>query len=450
MIKVNSKKIRKGDTFIAIKGVDKDGHDYINEAIKNGASKIVCEHGSYDADTILVDNTREYLSNYLHHKYGYIFEKIKLIGITGTNGKTTSAYFTYQLLLNMGVNTAYIGTIGFYINNKVKKTNNTTPDLFDLYKMFTECYNKGINVIVMEVSSHSLTIGRCSGLKFDITAFTNITQDHLDVHKNFENYIKAKQILFTMNKSCTPSIINADDVNYKHFMINSNTITYGINGNEYKLLNYTNSINFSSFSIMYNNKIYKINKEFYGLYNIYNYILALAISNQFTNNLDKLIQIKLDMPPGRFETIKHNSNIIIIDYAHTPDGIKKILNTVREFKKGRIITLFGCRGNRDKSKRKIMGNYASKLSDYVFITTDNSNNESNESIAKDILVGIKKDNYEIIHNRKKAIKKAFNMLVENDILLLLGKGPETYQVINGKKVPHNDKKEINKLITNSY
>ena len=195
-IKVDSRKVEKGDTFIALRGVDNDGHNYINKAIENGASKIICEEGNYSVETIVVKDTREYLINYLNENYGDRINKLKIIGITGTNGKTTSAYLFHEILNKMGKKCGYIGTIGFYINEKVRSLNNTTPDIYDLYELLLECYDKNCEYVVMEVSSQGLANKRVESLKFDYAVFTNLTQDHLDFHKTMENYALAKQELF--------------------------------------------------------------------------------------------------------------------------------------------------------------------------------------------------------------------------------------------------------------
>ena len=227
-IQVDSRKVKKGDTFIAIKGLYIDGHDYIQKAIENGASKIIAEYGEYSVETEIVENTRVYLANFLKEKYKEQLSKIKFIGLTGTNGKTTSCYLIYQALNKLGKKTAYIGTIGFYVDGKVKDLNNTTPDLLDLYEMFDYCIKENVEVITMEVSSHALALDRVLGLEFDYACFTNLTQDHLDFHKNFRNYEDAKLKLFHMLRGEKIAIINADDPCYKDFCLpENNNITYG-------------------------------------------------------------------------------------------------------------------------------------------------------------------------------------------------------------------------------
>jgi len=437
MLKVNSKEVKKGDTFLALRGINLDGHDYIEDAINNGATKIICEKGSYNVDTIIVSDTREYLSRYLKEEID--ISNIIMIGITGTNGKTTSSYLTYQLLNSLGTKTAYIGTIGFYIDEKIKDLNNTTPDLYDLYMMFKECIENNVEVIVMEVSSHSLSMDRLLGIDFDIGVFTNLTIDHLDYHNTMEEYKKEKQKLFNKLKGKRYAIINSDSEYYKNFMFEDNTnITYGLNG-DYKI---------DILDLNFDGSIFKVNGEKILLnipskYNIYNYLIPYIIADKLSFKKEEIIAKTkyLVSPSGRYDTIKYNSNNIVIDYAHTPDAVLNILNSVCDFKKNKVITIVGCGGNRDKSKRKIMGDIATDLSDYVIFTNDNPRYENEKDIMNDITSDLSRSNYEIIYDRYSAILKGINLLTENDILLILGKGHETYQIIGDTKL-HFDDKEV--------
>jgi len=436
-LKDDSRKIKKGDTFIAID----NGKNYINDAIKAGAKEIICEENIYDVDTKIVKDTRQYLADYLEKKFKHEFNNTILIGITGTNGKTTTAFLIYQLFNLLNVRTAYIGTIGFYINNEIKPLNNTTPDLMELYSMFSECFKKNIKVIVMEVSSHALKLNRVLGLKFDYAIFTNLTHDHLDFHKDIEDYKESKLKLFTMLKNKKFAIINSDDVYYKDFTLKQNhNITYGFNG-EYRILDYKLDINKTCFNLIHKNRKYNIEINLPGIYNIYNYLAALIVLNKYGFSISKIIEKtkKIKAPNGRMELIYDNQKYVYIDYAHTPDAILNVLKNVQKFKTNRIITIIGCGGNRDKTKRPVMGEIAINNSDYVIFTDDNPRNENANDIIKDIIYNLDQNNYEIIHNREMAIKKGINMLVKDDILLILGKGHEKYQIIGNKKVYFDDK-----------
>lgn len=450
MIQVDSRKVQKGDTFVAIKGLYVDGHDYIEKAILAGASQIIAEYGEYSVPTILVKDTREYLAKYLKEKYSEQLSKIKFIGITGTNGKTTSCYLIYQALNMLGVKTAYIGTIGFYVEGKVKDLDNTTPDLIDLYEMFDYCIKNEVKAIAMEVSSHALSLGRVMGVEFDYAAFTNLTQDHLDFHKSLENYEQAKLILFKNLRNDKVAVINSDDKYYKDFCLKeNNNILYGLNDlADYKITKYSLHIDSVEFSFNYQNKEYNVKLNIPGKYNIYNYMNLLIILNKMGYSLEKIISLSstLKAPSGRFETLRYKDSVIIIDYAHTPDAVLNILENVLEYKKGKVITIIGCGGDRDKTKRPIMGKIATSKSDFVIFTDDNPRTEDNHLIMQDIITGVEKNNYLIKYDRKEAILEGFKMLEKNDILLILGKGHENYQVINHDKIHFSDLETAKELI----
>ena len=405
-IKTNSKKVKPGDTFIAIPNINRDGHDYIIDAINNGAKKIICEHGNYNVETIVVPDTRKYLEQYLYEKYYPLISDMKLIGVTGTNGKTTTCYLIYNMLKKLEINCAYIGTIGFYYKNTKKELNNTTPDIDLLYEMLLEAKENGCQYVAMEVSSHALALNRIYGLKFDAVAFTNLTQDHLDFHKTFKEYSKAKQKLFTLTHNKRIAVINGDDSNHLQFIndSNNNIIISQKKGNVLiSEIEYTNLG--TDFSFTYQNHLYRTHINMVGKYNIYNYLTALMILTNLGIKLDKLLELNdnLTAPIGRMEMIKYGNNSIFIDYAHTPDAVENVLKTTQEFKKGKTITIIGCGGDRDKTKRPIMGHIAEINSDYVIYTNDNPRTEDEKQIIKDILAGTTKNNHEVIYDRKKAI-----------------------------------------------
>lgn len=439
MLQSDSRKVRIGDTFIALKGIKDDGHNYILDAINNGAKKIICEYGNYP-NMIKVDNTNTYLHKYLKDNYLKYINRLKIIGITGTNGKTTTAYLIYQAMNKLNIKCAYIGTIGFYINGKIKDNINTTPDILTLYHMLTKCVKENVKYVVMEVSSQGLYYNRVDGLKFDYAVFTNLTIEHLDFHKTMDNYLKEKMKLFSNLKEDGISIINSDDQYYKNF-ITDKCITYGVLG-DYKIRNINYNIDNSSFTV--NNIKYKT--SLIGDYNIYNLCVVIIILKKLGISDDKIYNtiLNLSSAPGRMDKIKYKDSIIIIDYAHSPDAVEKVLKTLKD--KGRITTIIGCGGNRDKSKRKIMGSIASKNSDYVIFTSDNPRYEESEDIIIDMIQNVDSFNYEIEVNRENAIIKGIQRLEKNDILLILGKGHENYQEIKGVKYPFNDKDVVLKNI----
>ncbi len=422
-MKDDSRNINQGDIFISLT----DNEEYILDAINRGASKIICRSGNYDVPTINVPNPREYLANYLDNLYKDKFSDIKLIGITGTNGKTTSCYLLWQILNRLGYKCGYIGTIGFYIDDKIKDLDNTTPDMLSLYNMINECILNGCKYIVMEVSSQALMFGRIGKLMFDYAIFTNLTLDHLDYHKTMEEYALAKQKLFKRVKGY--AVINIDSDYYKYFILDNNNITYGMEEASYMISDICDT-----FKV--NNITYKTN--LIGKYNIYNLVISIIILDKENIKYDKSIFNELRLPKGRMEIIRYNENMIVVDYAHTPDAVKNIIDTFNKLKHNRIITIIGCGGDRDKSKRSAIGNITTSNSSYVIFTNDNPRTENEMSIIDDIIQGVDTLNYEIILDREKAIRKGIQILLKNDILLVLGKGHEDYQIIGNNKKYFSD------------
>ena len=393
-ISANSKK--GNNIFVSL------NNKYIDDAINNGFKKIIVSKSKFK----VVKSTRKYLEKYLKKYYYKQIKDVILIGVTGTNGKTSTSYLIYQALNLAGIKCSYIGTIGFYLENDIKKLNNTTPDICDLYEMIIESINCGCKAVVMEVSSHALKLGRVNTLKFDYAILTNITEDHLDFHKTYKDYYKTKMSIFKKLKKKGTKI---SDIKIENYDIN----------NDY---------------FKYNNKIY--NTKIKGEYNIKNIIPSIIILDKMNIDSRKIIP-QLCLPPGRMQIINYKNNSIIIDYAHTPDAMEKIISTVKIMNHNRIITIFGCGGNREKEKRPKMGEIASLLSDYVILTNDNPRDENPKEIIREIKQNMN-NNYKIIYDRKKAIQEGIKMLKENDVLLILGKGHEEYQIIDNKKIFFSD------------
>lgn len=444
-LKTDSRKVKPGDTFIAIRNVVRDGHDYIEQAIENGATKIICEEGNFPVETEIVEDTRKYLDEYLYTNYYPKIKNMKFIGVTGTNGKTTICFLVYQMLKKLGRNPAYIGTIGFYYQDVKKELSNTTPDTDLLYEMLLEAKEAGCDVVVMEVSSHSLDKNRIYGLEFDEVAFTNLTQDHLDYHKTMENYCSAKKRLFTLTRNEKISVINGDTEYAKEFINsdNNNIIISITNGDciikEMDFSHMDTKIKFS-----YEGQEYEATIKMVGRYNVYNFLTAMMLVQKLGFSIEEILNLtsELSAPNGRMEKIDYKTNSIFIDYAHTPDAVINVLKSAEEYKKGRIITIIGCGGDRDRTKRPIMGRAAEEHSDYVIFTNDNPRTEEEHQIMQDILEGLNKENHEVIYNREEAIKKGIELLEENDILMILGKGHEDYQIIGTEKHHFSDKEVV--------
>ena len=451
-IKYNSKKIEKGDTFIALR-TNNDGHKYIEDAIKNGATKIIAEYGNYPVETIIVNNTKDYLVKYLYDNYYSEIKDLKLIGITGTNGKTTTSILIHNMLNKLGKKTAYIGTNGFYIGKFIKELPNTTPEIIDIYELLIEAKKEGCEYVCLEASSHGLDQNRLKGLTFDFAVFTNLTHEHLGYHKTMENYTKAKQKLFNMLRNNKYAIINNDD-NYKDYFIvkGNNNITYSFTKGNYYIKEYNITLSHSTFSVVHNNENYTFSTKMLGKHNIYNSLVSIIILNKIGYTFEEINKAlnTVEGPIGRMENINYKNNNIIIDYAHTPDGIENVLKTARELKPNKIITVIGCGGGTgsDREKRSEMGNLVLTMSNKTIFTNDNPRDEDPNQIINDLLKEKANDNYIIELDRKTAIKKGIEELTNNDILLILGKGHENYQIIGSNKTHFSDKETVQEIIKN--
>lgn len=451
-IKYNSKKIEKGDTFIALR-TNNDGHKYIEDAIKNGATKIIAEYGNYPVETIIVNNTKDYLVKYLYDNYYSEIKDLKLIGITGTNGKTTTSILIHNMLNKLGKKTAYIGTNGFYIGKFIKELPNTTPEIIDIYELLIEAKKEGCEYVCLEASSHGLDQNRLKGLTFDFAVFTNLTHEHLGYHKTMENYTKAKQKLFNMLRNNKYAIINNDD-NYKDYFIvkGNNNITYSFTKGDYYIKEYNITLSHSTFSVVHNNENYTFSTKMLGKHNIYNSLVSIIILSKIGYTFEEINKVlnTVEGPIGRMENINYKNNNIIIDYAHTPDGIENVLKTTRELKPNKIITVIGCGGGTgsDREKRSEMGNLVLTMSNKTIFTNDNPRDEDPNQIINDLLKEKVNDNYIIELDRKIAIKKGIEELTNNDILLILGKGHENYQIIGSNKTHFSDKETVQEIIKN--
>ncbi|NFO03243.1 UDP-N-acetylmuramoyl-L-alanyl-D-glutamate--2,6-diaminopimelate ligase [Clostridium botulinum] len=455
-VNYDSRKVKKSDIFICIKGYATDGHKYIQKAIENGASVIIMQDDievvNKNISVIKVKDTRKALALIGINYYDNPSKKMKIIGITGTNGKTTTAFMIKSILESNGKKVGLIGTIANYIGNEKLHTERTTPESLELQELFNNMVNKGVEYCVMEVSSHSLELDRVYGVDFEVGIFTNLTRDHLDFHKTFENYYNSKFKLF---KRSNIRIINNDD-NYGKQVIKDLNKLKAKNIYEYSI---REDSNFKAFDEKMGSKniSFKVNlekeEEFIlsipGEYNIYNALGAIGACYKLNIPMEAIREgINKVIVPGRCERTATNYNLpydIIIDYAHTPDGLQNILETARGFTQGKLIAIFGCGGDRDKVKRPQMGEIGTDIADIAIVTSDNPRSEEPMKIIEDILVGIEKDNYEVIENRKDAIKKAMDIAKENDVIVIAGKGHETYQILKDKTI-HFDEREIVKQI----
>ena len=453
----DSREVIEKDLYIAIDGVNVDGHKFINSAIKKGAICIVCEVLPNKLREgilyVVVESTRESIGIISSNYFSSPSSKLKLIGITGTNGKTTIATLLYSLYKTAGLKAGLISTVINYVDGKEIDSTQTTPDSLTINKLLYQMVEEGIQYCFMEVSSHGIEQRRISGLKFAGGIFSNLTHDHLDYHNSFEDYRDVKKDFFDNLPNTAFSLVNKDDKNGKYMVQNtkSRIFTYGLK----TYADYKIKILESSLEGM----LLKINEsEFWsnlsGKFNAYNLLAVFSTASILGMPFSETLQLMsmLKNVKGRFEYLKLNNITAIVDYAHTPDALKNIINSINEIKtnKESLITIIGCGGNRDKSKRPVMGDIASSLSSKVIFTSDNPRNESPEKIIQDMVSGVKPLNSVktiSIANRKEAIKTACQLAKSNDIILIAGKGHEKFQEINNKKHLFDDYKVVKECLT---
>ena len=453
-IQYDSRKVELGNLFVAIKGFETDGHNYIRQALDNGAIAILVSDEAYcsvEYPWILVEDSRLALAEISSAFYGHPSEKLKLIGVTGTNGKTTTTNLICDIIHAQGHKTGLIGTIHNRIGDRVLEGSRTTPESLELQRMFAEMVEEGIDYAVMEVSSHALELQRVACCDFDMAVFTNLTQDHLDYHETMENYCKAKTMLFrTLGAKgekaglAKTAIINIDDPWSNHFMVASNApvITYGIEKDgSWK----AEQVQVTANGVQYVVDDMPVQLHLNGNFNVYNSLAALAVGEALGFHVADVIKALEQVPgiAGRFQKVESDKDYtVIVDYAHTPDGLENVISTAKAFAEGRVITVFGCGGDRDRTKRPLMGKVAAKLSNYCVVTSDNPRTEDPEQILADILPGVQEymteTAYTVEADRRKAISFAIAMAQPGDVVLLAGKGHENYQEINGVKHHFDD------------
>lgn len=427
-IRYDNRKIEQGDAFVCVKGFKVDGHSFIGDAIKKGAKTLIVQEDvsvQEDITIIKVRDTRKALAIMSSNYFGNPKDKLKIIGITGTNGKTTSAFIIKSILEKAGFMTGLIGTIANYIGNKKVDAVRTTPESYELHELFKNMVDAGVEYCVMEVSSHSLELDRVYGIQFEEGIFTNLTRDHLDFHKTFENYYNAKFKLFERSNH---SIINLDDPYGANIVkdieergLKTKVSTFSIEKeSDFKAFEIKSHSNGSEFKVNLES-IEEFSINIPGEYNIYNSLGCIICAYNLNIPMDKIKEGLSDVViPGRCELVAKEKNLpysIIIDYAHTPDGLENILSTVKAFTKNRMISVFGCGGDRDKVKRPQMGKIGCELSDIAIITSDNPRSEEPMDIINDIVKPLNYDNFVIEVNRKEAIRKAMNMALEEMLLL---------------------------------
>ncbi len=464
-ISSNSKEVKEGELFVAIKGFAVDGHKFINDAIANGASAIIIEEGcdlkafnvTKDLSIVMAKDTRKALAIVSSNFYGNPSKKFKLIGVTGTKGKTTTTFMIKEMLEKAGKKVGLIGTIATYINGKkLKDSDRTTPESLELQQLFSKMVKEGVEVVVMEVSSQSLKLHRVAGCEFDIVLFTNFSEDHIspNEHPDMEDYFNSKLKLFEM---CKVGIVNTDDLygaKIPKLFPDSQITTYGIDNYANVLakdITITNS--YVDFKVKITDRNERVKTCIPGRFSVYNSLAAICVAQKFGVSEEVVKQALLEVRvPGRSEMVDNKLEIpIMIDYAHSPESLQNILQAVKSYTRGKVICVFGCGGDRDSSKRPIMGEISGRIADYTFITSDNPRTEDPKKIIEQIEEGMKKTKgkYSCLVDRTEAIKQAIKMATKRDIIVLAGKGHEPYQEINGVKHPFDERIIVRELIEKS-
>lgn len=449
----DSRKACKGALFFCISGYKTDGHNYAQSAVDAGAVALMVTHVlNIDVPQIVVKDSRSAMAHISKKFYGSPDNQMKMIGITGTNGKTTTTYMIKSVLEHAGRKTGLIGTIHNMIGKQEIPTERTTPESPDLFALLRRMADEGCEAVVMEVSSHSLALSRVDGITFDVAVFTNLTQDHLDFHKTFDHYKASKKKLFEFAQSAA---VNMDDHEAAYMMegLNARWMSYGIQTSADVM---ASNIEITPRGVTYDLKIAQammpLNLRIPGIFSVYNSMSAATACLLLGEDLEA-IKIGLEAMPsvaGRFEVLETGERpyTVILDYAHTPDSLENTLKTVQSFARGRIVPVFGCGGDRDKGKRPMMGEIAGRLSTFAIITSDNPRSEDPYDIIGAVEEGMEKTDckYICIENRREAIAYALDNAQPDDIIVLAGKGHETYQEIKGKKYPFDEKVVVADLL----
>ena len=462
----DSRKVTPGALFVCLSGATVDGHNYIEQAVKSGAAALLVEKeiAAQAVPVVKVKDTRQAIQTIVPYFFDFPGKKLRMIGVTGTNGKTTTTHIIRKILIHAGHKVGLIGTIHSLIGEKVLPAKNTTPDVVDLQSVLAQMVDSGMEYAIMEVSSHALALNRVAGCEFDVGVYSNITRDHLDFHKTFANYIDAKAKLFKSlhaqdnQKTQKAAVINVDDEAAKNMIAaaaDCPVITYAVrNRADLQVKDIDIKAKKMSFVITSQFGEMSLNLKITGLFNVYNVLAAVgvAVAEKIPLSIIKESLEDFTGVPGRFELVEAGQNFsVIVDYAHTPDGLENILKTAQEFAKGRIIVVFGCGGDRDRTKRPIMGKIAAQYADIVIATSDNPRSEDPESILAEIEVGIKEalqpqQRYVKITERKEAIRYALETAKDDDIILIAGKGHETYQILKDKTIDFDDRAVVRELI----
>lgn len=445
-IQMDSRLIEPNDIFIALKGANTDGHNYIAQALEAGAKLVMSEREVPGYRTVVMEDGYKTLGKLAYYFYGEPTKDMEVIGVTGTNGKTTTTTLLYQSLCHAGRRVGLIGTNGLYYPEGSFPTSNTTPDGLLLMRYFKFFKEHDIHTVIMEVSSHALVLGRVDYVDFQYAVFTNLTQDHLDFHKDMEDYFNAKKMLFTDLNENAYAILNADDGTFGRLekATQAKVVSYGVEHGQYQ----ATQVHLNMYETSFEVAGMKISSDLLSIANVYNMLAVFATLRCMGYSLEKASELMhhLTHINGRLEKVYNQDFVAIVDYAHSPDSVRNILTFLAELKENRVIAIVGCGGDRDKSKRPKMARVACELADYAILTSDNPRTERPEAILEDMCEGLQSTNYCVIVDRKEAIGQAVKMARKGDIIAVLGKGHEDYQIVGTTKRHFSDKEEILKAI----
>ncbi|MCK1984014.1 MULTISPECIES: UDP-N-acetylmuramoyl-L-alanyl-D-glutamate--2,6-diaminopimelate ligase [Peribacillus] len=460
-IENDNRKVIDGSLFVCIKGYTVDGHDFAQLAVEHGAAAIIAERPlDLDVPVIVVRDSSRAMAVLADAFYGHPTQKMRLIGITGTNGKTTTSHLLEKIFEDRQEKTGLIGTMYTKIADTVYETKNTTPDSVTLQKAFHEMAEASVTTAIMEVSSHALELGRVHGCDYDIAVFTNLTQDHLDFHKTMDRYRQAKSLFFSqlgnayIENRPKYAVLNADDEATADFIkaTAATVVTYGIDKEaDIRATDIKIDANGTSFTLTVGKEERYIQLKLIGKFSVYNVLSAISAALCAGNDLDETIKSieEIKGVAGRFELITANQDFpVIVDYAHTPDSLENVLKTVGEFARKKIFVIVGCGGDRDKTKRPIMAEIACSLATDPIFTSDNPRSEDAAQILRDMEAGVAGKEYTVIEDRRQAIAYAVSKAAEGDVILIAGKGHETYQLVGDEVLHFDDREEAEKAIQN--
>jgi len=452
-IAYDSRRVQKNGLFVALRGEKNDGHEFIGQAIEKGAAVIVAEREEKHprATCVVVENTRRALADLAATFYGLPAQRLKLAAVTGTNGKTTTTFLIKHICEKAGLRCGLIGTVRYEIGERILPATRTTPESLDVQELLAQIANAGCRAAAMEVSSHALAQERTRALEWDVAVFTNLTQDHLDFHGTMENYFESKLKLFTQlaqqqKKRKPVAVVNIDD-RYGEQLLgkidkSTSVVTFGMGARaDFRASNYWMDFSGTSYQLDARGKSYLVPLPLIGRFNVANSMAALAAANTLGVNLREAVLSlgKSPQVPGRLEMVPAKRQFrVFVDYAHTPDALLNVLKTLRELGPRRLIVVFGCGGDRDRQKRPLMGEVVDRHADYAIVTSDNPRKEDPNAIIAEVEKGFRSDHYEKIVDRTKAIARAIELAQSRDIVLIAGKGHETYQEFADHTVPFDD------------